>query len=61
MSNKPLTMAMREWVEASSALAKIMEQEKMKSLAPTIQLASGKQGRLSLEIVDKTETQEKAA
>ena len=52
MSNKPLTMAMREWVEASSALAKIMEQEKMKSLAPTIQLASGKQGSLSLELVD---------
>ncbi|WP_298642494.1 molybdopterin biosynthesis protein MoeC [uncultured Cardiobacterium sp.] len=61
MSNDPLTMAMRKWVEASSELAKIMEQEKIKSLAPTIQLASGKQGRLTLEIVDKAEMQEKAA
>lgn len=61
MSNKPLMMTMRKWVEVSLVLAKVMEQEGIELLAPKLHLANGKEIRLSLEIVDKTEVQEKAA
>lgn len=62
MSNDPLMMVFRAWTETSLALAKVMEQEEIELLAPTIQLASGKQGRLSLEIIDpKAVAEEKAA
>ena len=62
MSNDPLMMVFRVWTETSLALAKVMEQEGIEFLAPTIQLASSKQGRLSLEIIDpKTVAEEKAA
>lgn len=62
MSNDPLMMVFRAWTETSLALAKVMEQEEIELLAPTIQLASGKQGRLSLEIVDpKAVAEEKVA
>lgn len=62
MSNDPLMMVFRVWTETSLALAKVMEQEGIELLAPTIQLTSGKQGRLSLEIIDpKAVAEEKAA
>lgn len=61
MSNKPLMVTMRKWVEVSLVLAKVMEQEGIELLAPKLHLANGKEIRLSLEIVDKTEVQEKAA
>ena len=61
MSNKPLMMTMRKWVEVSLVLAKVMEQEGIELLAPKLHLANGKEIRLSLEIVDKTEVQEKGA
>ena len=62
MSNDPLMMVFRAWTETSLALAKVMEQKEIDLLAPTIQLASGKQGRLSLEIVDpKAVAEEKVA
>lgn len=62
MSNDPLMMVFGAWTETSLALAKVMEQEGIEFLAPTIQLTSGKQGRLSLEIIDpKAVAEEKAA
>ncbi len=61
MSNKPLMVTMRKWVEVSLVLAMVMEQEGIELLAPKLHLANGKEIRLSLEIVDKTEVQEKAA
>ena len=61
MSNNPLMVTMRKWVEVSLVLAKVMEQEEIELLAPKLHLANGKEIRLSLEIVDKTEVQEKAA
>ena len=61
MSNKPLMGTMRKWVEVSLVLAMVMEQEGIELLAPKLHLANGKEIRLSLEIVDKTEVQEKAA
>ncbi|MFC2752346.1 MAG: hypothetical protein ACFN9G_03255 [Cardiobacterium sp.] len=61
MSNNLLMVTMRKWVEVSLVLAKVMEQEGIELLAPKLHLANGKEIRLSLEIVDKTEVQEKAA
>ena len=61
MSNNPLMVTMRKWVEVSLVLAMVMEQEGIELLAPKLHLANGKEIRLSLEIVDKTEVQEKAA
>ena len=61
MSNKSLMVTMRKWVEVSLVLAMVMEQEGIELLAPKLHLANGKEIRLSLEIVDKTEVQEKAA
>ena len=61
MSNKPLMVTMRKWVEVSLVLAMVMEQEGIELLAQKLHLANGKEIRLSLEIVDKTEVQEKAA
>ena len=61
MSNNPLMVTMRKWVEVSLVLAKVMEQKEIELLAPKLHLANGKEIRLSLEIVDKTEVQEKAA
>ena len=61
MSNKPLMVTMRKWVEVSLVLAMVMEQEGIELLAPKLHLANGKEIRLSLEIVDKTEVQEKGA
>jgi gamma-glutamyl phosphate reductase (GPR) (glutamate-5-semialdehyde dehydrogenase) (glutamyl-gamma-semialdehydedehydrogenase) (GSA dehydrogenase) len=52
---------MRKWVEVSLVLAKVMEQKEIELLAPKLHLANGKEIRLSLEIVDKTEVQEKGA
>ena len=61
MSNNLLMVTMRKWVEVSLVLALVMEQEGIELLAPKLHLANGKEIRLSLEIVDKTEVQEKAA
>ena len=61
MSNNLLMVTMRKWVEVSLVLAKVMEQEGIELLAPKLHLANGKEIRLSLESVDKTEVQEKAA
>ena len=61
MSNNLLMVTMRKWVEVSLVLAKVMEQKEIELLAPKLHLANGKEIRLSLEIVDKTEVQEKAA
>lgn len=61
MSNNLLMVTMRKWVEVSLVLAMVMEQEGIELLAPKLHLANGKEIRLSLEIVDKTEVQEKAA
>jgi len=46
---------MRKWVEVSLVLAKVMEQKEIELLAPKLHLANGKEIRLSLEIVDKTD------
>lgn len=61
MSNNLLMVTMRKWVEVSLVLAKVMEQKEIERLAPKLHLANGKEIRLSLEIVDKTEVQEKGA
>ena len=61
MSNNLLMVTMRKWVEVSLVLAKVMEQKEIELLAPRLHLANGKEIRLSLEIVDKTEVQEKGA
>lgn len=61
MSNKPLMVTMRKWVEVSLVLAKVMEQKEIELLAPKLHFSNGKEIRLSLEIVDKTEVQEKTA
>ena len=61
MSNNLLMVTMRKWVEVSLVLTKVMEQEGIELLAPKLHLANGKEIRLSLEIVDKTEVQEKGA
>nr|DAY08162.1 MAG TPA: hypothetical protein [Herelleviridae sp.] len=61
MSNNLLMVTMRKWVEVSLVLAKVMEQKEIELLAPKLHLANGKEIRLSLEIVDKTEVQEKGA
>ncbi len=47
-----LEQAMQAWTETSLALAKVMEQEEIELLAPTLHLANGKTVRLSLEIID---------
>ena len=61
MSNNLLMVTMRKWVEVSLVLAKVMEQKEIELLAPKLHLANGKEIRLSLEIVDKTEVEEKGA
>ena len=61
MSTNLLMVTLRTWVEVSLVLALVMEQEGIELLAPKLHLANGKEIRLSLEIVDKTEVQEKAA
>lgn len=52
MSNNPLMVTMRKWVEVSLVLAKVMEQKEIELLAPKLHLANGKEIRLSLEIID---------
>lgn len=62
MSNNPLMVTMRKWVEVSLVLAKVMEQKEIELLAPKLHLANGKEIRLSLEIFDpKAVAEEKAA
>ena len=43
--------AMQAWINASLELAAVMEVQGMTRIAPVLQLASGKDGELSLRIV----------
>lgn len=46
-----LEQAMQAWINASLELAAVMEVQGMTRIAPVLQLASGKDGELSLRIV----------
>ena len=46
-----LEQAMQAWINASLELAAVMKVQGMTRIAPVLQLASGKDGELSLRIV----------
>ena len=53
-----LEQAMQAWINASLELAAVMEVQGMTRIAPVLQLASGKDGELSLRIVTPEEEDE---
>ena len=53
-----LEQAMQAWINASRELAAVMEAQGMTRIAPVLQLASGKDGELSLCIVTPEEEDE---
>ncbi len=55
MNQKDLETVMQAWINASLELAAVMEAQGMTRIAPVLQLASGKDGELSLRIVTPEE------
>ena len=53
-----LEQALQTWINASLELAAVMEVQGMTRIAPVLQLASGKDGELSLRIVTPEEEDE---
>ena len=51
MNQKDLETVLQAWINASLELAAVMEVQGMTRIAPALQLASGKDGELSLRIV----------
>ena len=58
MNKKDLETVMQAWINASLELAAVMEAQGMTRIAPVLQLASGKDGELSLRIVTPEEEDE---
>lgn len=53
-----LEKSMQEWVNASLALAAVMEQEGITRLAPVLSTGSGKDAELSLKLIPLEEEDE---
>lgn len=58
MNQKDLETVLQAWINASLELAAVMEVQGMTRIAPVLQLASGKDGELSLRIVTPEEEDE---
>ena len=58
MNQKDLETVLQAWINASLELAAVMEAQGMTRIAPVLQLASGKDGELSLRIVTPEEEDE---
>ena len=58
MNQKDLETVLQAWINASLELAEVMEAQGMTRIAPVLQLASGKDGELSLRIVTPEEEDE---
>lgn len=58
MDQKDLETVLQAWINASLELAAVMEEQGMTRIAPVLQLASGKDGELSLRIVTPEEEDE---
>lgn len=58
MNQKDLETVLQAWINASLELAAMMEAQGMTRIAPVLQLASGKDGELSLRIVTSEEEDE---
>lgn len=58
MNQKDLETVLQAWINASLELAAVMEAQGMTRIAPVLQLASGKDGELSLRIITPEEEDE---